>query len=215
MPHFHSEGYAFFVTARLAGTIPKHIYFKIKTEYNEKLEYISGEKDKRKKSELYRDIQYEQFLKYEKILDSIKFGRNWLNNENVALVVSETLHYYDGKEYDLFSYTIMPNHIHFILKPYVTRNSRFAETDKKEKTGNKYFLTEILQKIKRYSAKEANKVLKRKGAFWQHESYDHIIRNKEELLKLTEYILNNPLKAGLCENANDWRWNYYNPEFYV
>jgi len=42
----------------------------------------------------------------------------------------------------------------------------------------------------------------------RHESYDHIVRNEEELRKTARYILNNPVKAGLCECPEDWKWSY-------
>lgn len=70
-----------------------------------------------------------------------------------------------------------------------------------------------MRDIKKYSAKESNNILNRKGQFWQNESYDHEIRNKKELLKLVEYLLNNPIKVGLCDHPDNWKWNYYNPKY--
>ncbi len=46
------------------------------------------------------------------------------------------------------------------------------------------------------------------GAFWQHESYDHVIRNGPELGRIVRYILDNPVAAGLCKNWEDWPWTY-------
>ena len=72
-----------------------------------------------------------------------------------------------------------------------------------------YRVTKILQDLKKYTARKCNKLLNRSGSFWQHESYDHVIRNEEELNKIVEYILNNPVKAKLVENPYDWKWSYY------
>jgi REP element-mobilizing transposase RayT len=82
---------------------------------------------------------------------------------------------------------------------------------KSEKTF--YFVTKIIQDIKKFTARESNKILNRNGIFWQNESYDHAIRNKKELLETVKYVLNNPVKAGLCVKSKDWEWNYFNPKF--
>ena len=66
--------------------------------------------------------------------------------------------------------------------------------------------------LKGRTAFQANKILKRKGKFWQHESYDHVVRDEKELIRIIKYILNNPIKSGLCETHEEWEWNYYNPK---
>ena len=72
-----------------------------------------------------------------------------------------------------------------------------------------------MQDIKKFTAREANKVLDRKGKFWQHESYDHVVRDQKELREIVKYILNNPVKAGLCEDIDKWKWNYFNPKYFI
>ncbi|HED07891.1 MAG TPA: hypothetical protein ENI57_07240 [Ignavibacteria bacterium] len=258
LPHYQPEGYAYFITTRLAGTIPKSIVDKIKKEYEKKLELISGEKNVPKKKELYNDLKYNRFIKYDQILNSAKFGRKWLNNNKVAAVVKEALHYRDEKEYKLIAYTIMPNHLHIIFIPNkdvkraglpwrqtgcslknksnerrtrrstrnvfveravvrskTTKNSERRNPSTTEAGTSLYNITEIMKSLKWYTAKEANKILNRKGKFWQHESYDHVIRNEKELQRLVEYVLNNPVKAGLIDNPYHYEWSYYNPEFMI
>jgi 5-methyltetrahydrofolate--homocysteine methyltransferase len=63
-------------------------------------------------------------------------------------------------------------------------------------------LAGILHSIKRHSASEANKVLGRSGAFWQKESYDHIVRDADDYWNQRSYILGNPQAAGLV----DWEF---------
>ena len=50
-------------------------------------------------------------------------------------------------------------------------------------------------------------------AFWHNESYDHYVRGEKELARIVEYILNNPVKAGLVEDWQEWRFNYCNTTF--
>jgi hypothetical protein len=66
---------------------------------------------------------------------------------------------------------------------------------------------------KSYTAVKANRILKRKGQFWHHESYDHYIRNEDELYKIINYILNNPVKAGLIGDYREWPYKWLNEEY--
>ena len=72
-----------------------------------------------------------------------------------------------------------------------------------------------MQSIKRISAGDCNKVLGRKGKFWQEESYDRWVRNDRELYFVIRYVLLNPVKAGLVENWNDWKYTYCHPDYLV
>jgi hypothetical protein len=35
-----------------------------------------------------------------------------------------------------------------------------------------------------------------------------VVRDNEELRRITEYVLNNPVKAGLTSTWKEWEWNY-------
>ena len=66
----------------------------------------------------------------------------------------------------------------------------------------------IMHSLKSYTANEANKILQRSGAFWETESYDHVIRNDAEYHRVKAYVLNNPVKAGLVADWREWPWNW-------
>jgi len=86
----------------------------------------------------------------------------------------------------------MPDHVHLILKPVVNvSNAEFS-------------LSKILQSIKGFTALEINKVRGAKGAIWQAESYDRIIRDYDEYLEKWQYIRNNPVKTGLSESPEEY-----------
>ena len=222
LPHYHPEGYTYFITTRLTGSIPKNIYDQIKMEYEKDLEKIASDENKKIRREKYSELQRNNFTKYENILDSCKYGPKWLGDRRIANVVKDTIHLKDSKLYDLISYTIMPNHIHIVLRPFVERvSTRFLE--KRPTTQNntplhinedvvqqKFPLVEIMRLLKGSTAFQANKILKRKRKFWQHESYDHVVRDEKELMRIIKYILNNPVKSGLCKTQEEWEWNYYN-----
>jgi len=67
-----------------------------------------------------------------------------------------------------------------------------------------------MQLLKGRSAFECNKALGRSGTFWQHESYDHVVRDGE-FDRIIEYILMNPVHAGLVTRWQDYLWTYLHP----
>jgi len=70
-----------------------------------------------------------------------------------------------------------------------------------------------MQSIKRISAKESNKYLGREGAFWLSESYDRLVRDEKELFFTIVYVVNNPVKAGLCKTPEEWKHTYLHPDY--
>jgi REP element-mobilizing transposase RayT len=64
-----------------------------------------------------------------------------------------------------------------------------------------------MHSLKSYTANEANKTLGREGRFWQKEYFDRYIRNARHFASVMAYIENNPVKARLCEKAEDWPFN--------
>ena len=122
----------------------------------------------------------------EKYLD-LEYGQAFLKDTRVATMVQNSLLKFDGLRYRLFAWVVMPNHVHYLM-------TRFEE----------YELKELIHSHKSYMAHEANKILQRSGKFWIDDYFDRRIRNEKHFYKTIEYIENNPVKAGLCENPTDW-----------
>ncbi|HJN16532.1 MAG TPA: transposase [Armatimonadota bacterium] len=112
---------------------------------------------------------------------------------DIAKLVVETLTFFDGQRYDLYDYTVMPDHIHAILKPT-------------ESAGHTERLHRIMHGIKGWLAHEINRVVGRSGQLWLHETYDRIIRDQREYEQTAEYILHNPRMAGLVDDPTTWPW---------
>ncbi len=105
-------------------------------------------------------------------------------------MIEDSLLRFDGTRYHLFSWVVMPNHVHALL----TRLE-------------KYKLKGILHSLKSFTAHEANKILNRTGQFWMEDYFDRYIRNQEHFAKTFRYIESNPVKAGLCSEAGDWPYS--------
>ena len=72
--------------------------------------------------------------------------------------------------------------------------------------GLDWTLTEILQSVKGFSAREINRRLGRAGPLWQAESYDHIVRDGDALERIQGSIRANPEKAGLPRGQGFQPW---------
>jgi REP element-mobilizing transposase RayT len=170
LPHFDDGISPQFVTMRLFDSLPQ----KVLDEWRGELKSLGneGEIERRKRIEKYLDLGY---------------GSCFLREKKVAEMMQNSLLFHDGAKYKLIAWTIMPNHVHFLM-------TRFAGFE----------MEEIMHSIKSYTAHEANKILKRAGNFWQHESFDRFIRSAEHFANVVKYIERNPVKAGLCERKTDW-----------
>jgi REP element-mobilizing transposase RayT len=114
-------------------------------------------------------------------------GRCYLKESAVATMVQNALIFHHQTKYRLSAWTIMPNHVHLLCMPAAGHN-----------------LAEIMHSLKSYTSNEANKMLGRKGRFWQKEYFDRYIRSARHFAKVVAYIENNPVKARLCAQAEDW-----------
>ncbi|MCY3722108.1 MAG: hypothetical protein OXG97_07790 [Candidatus Poribacteria bacterium] len=153
------------------------------------------------------------FRKFEETLDNADSGPVWLKDDRIAKEIAESLHYRDGKMYCLDAYCIMSNHVHVVFTPLTMQSSRTDIVNSEENTAQTKdlcynTLSVIMQSLKGYTARKANHLLGRSGAFWQPESYDHIVRDASEWQRIITYVLNNPVKAGLVDRWEKWKWNY-------
>ena len=99
----------------------------------------------------------------------------------------------------------MPNHVHLLFQPKeTTPESAVGESRIGEMEDSKSPLSKIMHSLKSYTAHEANRILHRSGVFWQSESYDHWVRDDDELERIVDYIMANPVKAGMVKNPHEW-----------
>lgn len=99
----------------------------------------------------------------------------------------------DGKRIELHACVIMPTHVHLLF------------TCLEDERGNPFLLSAIMKGIKGTSARRINQLLKRRGQLWQDESFDRIMRVGEFENKL-QYIVANPISAGLTARPGEYRW---------
>ncbi len=66
---------------------------------------------------------------------------------------------------------------------------------------------EVLHGLKSFTSHEANRILHRSGDFWYRDYRDRYVRDLEHLREITRYIHENPVKAGLVDQAENWPWS--------
>ena len=66
-------------------------------------------------------------------------------------------------------------------------------------------LVDIMQSLKGSSAHRLNKLLRRAGPVWDEESFDHVLRSDKSWEQKHEYIRQNPVRAGLVKQPEDYR----------
>jgi REP element-mobilizing transposase RayT len=216
LPHRHSPGRTLFVTFRLAGSIPNAVIRKYKEERRWLEKQASRtETGVKNKAQHYlrkaeRDFRRRWFKKFEDVLHEATVGPIWLKDPLIADMVAESIHFLNGKSYVLIAFCIMSNHVHVIFRPLLDERDliEVAGSNPLRIESRAPTLSTIMDSLKGYTARKANKMLGRSGKFWEAESYDHEIRNSESMTRVVKYVLNNPVKAGLVEDWQEWRWNW-------
>ena len=177
LPHWQQPGTSYFVTFRLADSIPVERVNRIKEEREIWLMRHSvpySDDDWCEYNRLFSDT-------IQNILDSGS-GSCILKKKEISNIVKSALFHFDENRYILGEWVIMPNHVHVVVIPLYN-----------------FSVEKITHSWKSYTAHEINKILNRNGAVWQHESYDHIIRNSKQLEFIAKYIIENPIK-GNCKS---------------
>lgn len=185
LPHLKHEGVDYFVTFRLADSLPREALTRFEEEIAQ-MEFPSA----RAPSEADAERNRERHRRIERWLDQ-GAGSCCLRDPHVARLVQDALRHFDGQRYALEAWVVMPNHVHALVRPM-----------------SGHVLGSIVRSWKQFTSRRGKQVLGLpEGRFWQPESYDHWVRDEEERARILRYIHNNPVKAGLCERPEDWPWS--------
>jgi putative transposase len=112
-------------------------------------------------------------------------GENHLCHDRLGNGILSSAAYYRAlQKWDVVLLLLMPDHLHLVMTPCLG-----------------YSLTQVMVSWKRYLAREYKLCL-------QRDFFDHRLRNTENFNAHCEYILWNPVRAGLVEKPQDWPWIY-------
>jgi len=178
LPHLDQPGLVQSITFRLYDSVPAHVVGSWRNE----LQCTS--------SLPATDPRMVELRKRIAEFEDAGHGACYLRDERIATLVQDALLQFDGERYRLLEWVIMPNHVHVLVE--VLPGHR---------------LSDVVHSWKSFTAKEANRILGRSGEFWMPDYFDRFIRDEKHLAAVREYIRNNPVKAGLVEKPEDWKWS--------
>jgi len=109
-------------------------------------------------------------------------------------------------DYGINAIVILPDHMHMIISPknpndyskiiaHIKRSFTYG-LDMKEKDEAKFNLT-------------ASSHRRNLSGVWQKRFYEHTIRDEKDYAKILDYIYTNPIKHGLVDNINDWKYSSF------
>ena len=182
LPHWEIEGATYFLTFRLADSIPTGVIGQINHSVAAwlKLHNLSDRREVQWLSE-------REQMEFRKLISVQEEA--WLDRGSGSCVLREkacrehlvaAFEFFDGERYALDAYVIMPNHVHLLVQPI-----------------DGWSLSSIAGSWKQYSARRINVHLGQSGSFWQKETFDHIVRTAAKLEECRRYIAANPQKARL------------------
>ena len=183
LPHWRQDGATYFVTFRLADSLPQH---KLEELKRWRAEWERTHPEPRTEAQ-WQDFTRRHAIRIEDWLDE-GYGECVFGDANKADIMSTAMLFFQDDRCSTYAFVIMPNHVHVVVRPL-----------------GDWQLEQILDSWKGFVGHSVNKFMQRSGALWQEESYDRIIRDEEHLFRVVQYIGKNPLKAGLPQSA--WfRW---------
>lgn len=225
LPHRTQPGCTYFVTWRLADSVPREILDRWKQERGEFYQSHPQPWDTR----IQRAYDDRFPRRMERWADA-GHGSCHLRETRLRQMVVDAFHHYDAQCYDLDSYVVMPNHVHVLVTPRVASGNKsdaglqpatHDEIDSREMvsiddgqtealphtergqtealphTERSWSMSWIMQHWKGAASFHINKALGRRGTLWMDESFDHAVRSELQLDRFRRYIRENSVKAGL------------------
>jgi len=196
LPHFDTSHVIQHITYRLADSLPQSALDQMQAELKEKVrDNDAPQTQLRRRIEVYLDAGY---------------GSCVLREPDVAACVVDTWLRFDGERYRLLEWVVMPNHCHVMIEPL-----------------EGFSLGKIVLSWKNYTARWINENMSRTGVrrsqeernaqecrtgvrrsqVWHRDYWDRFIRDERHLVAARDYIVMNPVKAGLVIKPGDWPWS--------
>jgi putative transposase len=187
LPHWSQPGTVCFITWRTWDSMPPHVIAEWLSEREGWLRH-HGIDPSRKDWELQLAgmpeairQKFDGFVsdRWDRQLDAMH-GACVLRQPALARIVADSLCHFDRERYRITDYVMMPNHVH-LLAAFASENA----------------MLEQCESWKHYTARTINRILGRKGRFWQQDGFDHLVRSAEWFDYYRRYIADNPVRARL------------------
>ena len=175
LPHWQQRGAVYFVTFRLADSIPSHLL----RDWSRERDTWIGLHPQPWAATTEREYHTRFSGRIEELLDS-GYGSCVLGRSACAAVVDRALGHFEGQRISRISSIVMPNHVHVLF----VQNAESS-------------LQKILQSWKSYSARMINPMVGNEMPLWQRDYFDRLVRDSRHFANCVRYIRRNPAKANL------------------
>ncbi|NCD34511.1 MAG: hypothetical protein EOL87_13990 [Spartobacteria bacterium] len=193
LPHWRQDGCTYFVTFRLADSIPRPVIARWREERERWLSawHLSDTVSQDEYRKRYvaiplsvrKQFERDQMAKPLRELDKC-YGSCIFRKKEYTEVLYSALLYFDKKRLQCGDFVIMPNHVHWIVMPL-----------------SGFTLEGLLKSIKQHVSRKLGLLCPDlMGIIWQEEVYDRCIRDRDELVRTRDYIRNNPKVAHLKDS---------------
>jgi REP element-mobilizing transposase RayT len=176
LPHWQQKNAVYFITFRLADSIPTHLRTQWEEERQIWLRFHPEPWDPDTVQEYHKRFTGA----IERWLDA-GHGSCILRQSDCARIVDAALRHFDGDRLALVSSVVMPNHVHALLVQNPTHP-----------------LEDLLQSWITFSSRTINRLLGRSGTLWQRSNFDRLVRDEKHFRNCVRYIRRNPEKAHLA-----------------
>jgi len=170
LPHWSQKGRLYFITWRLADSLPQEALKRIRSD---RRKWVREHGDIRiedmgpmLKKEWYRLFHH----RVQQWLDA-GHGACVLRRPDALRIMVEALYHFHGERYHLGSFAIAGNHVHVLVAPRPAVE-----------------ISSILHSWKSFTANAINNALGRTGRLWMDEYFDRLLRNQMHLERVEEYI---------------------------
>jgi leucyl-tRNA synthetase/REP element-mobilizing transposase RayT len=175
LPHWQQDGRSYFITYRLADSLPQE---KVAELQHERDAWLATHPEPRT-----ADLQAEYHQLFSKKIENwldAGSGSCALRAPELARIVADNFFHFDGDRYSLEGFIVMPNHVHVLV-----------HLEEGQELGK------VLHSWKSFTSKKIQDQLGTAGQFWQDEYFDTLVRDPDHLGDLRQYIWDNPRRAGL------------------
>jgi REP element-mobilizing transposase RayT len=206
-PHIQPYGATFFVTMMAHDAIPGAELDRLRSERDTALASLSRYSNRKEKRKIQED--YENSI--EKLLHAKKNQEYPFRTRETQAVVSTRLQQYNHLYYILDAACIMANHLHLLLDFSVQIPD---DWDGISTIDGYISLATVIARIKGGITYDYNTLMKRKGTLWAKGYYDRYIRNQIHFSTVFNYIIQNPVKAGIVERWKDYPGTYIDEKWH-
>ena len=114
----------------------------------------------------------------------------------------------ERREFELYAFVIMPDHVHLLLKPTTIDTISKILVSLKKSFSHKALQTIYHENPELHCRLKVIKSGREIRRFWQAGGgYDRNLHREETLRRAMDYIHLNPVRKGLVLNPQGWKWS--------